>query len=357
MQQLSNLDCFYLARELDGSLAGSFFENFYDYGGGLFRIRFSKKSMLVDLRGYAFEASDASFPVPPQQPSSFAMLLRKQLSSAKVEAIRQLDFERILEAEFSSKAHGRLFLVVELFGKQGNLLLLDAERNILMPFAKASYAARSIARGVKYVMPPSEKKHALDLEAKDLSGKGKVVSFLSKQTSLAPFYLEEACARAGIPLEKDVSQLEQGEVGQLQSAVKSLFDGFAPSLYLEESKPVAFSSVELQKLSGKERTQVQSLSQAVAEYYSSISFEKASTHSGSDLDAQLESQEKLLAGFAVKEGESQKAGKWVFENTALVEEMLEAARKKDSAKLAALSKKHGLTLKEEKQFLEISFEG
>ncbi len=356
MQQLSNLDCFYLAKELNGSLAGSFFENFYDYGGGVFRIRFSKKSMLVDLRGYAFEANDNSFPVPPQQPSSFAMLLRKLLSSAKVEAVRQLDFERILEIDFSSKAHGRLFVIIELFGKQGNLLLLDAERNILMPFAKASYAARSIERGAKYVMPPSDKKHALEIDAKDFAGKGKVVSFLSKQTSLAPFYLEEACARAGIPFEKDVSQLNEDEIRKIQSAIKSLFAEFSPGVYLEDSKPVAFSSLVLRKLSGKERKPAPSLSQAVVEYYSSISFEKKSSRA-SDLGAQLESQEKLLVSFAEKEGESQKAGKWVFENTALVEEMLEAARKKDSAKLAALEKKHGFTVKGEKQFLEISFEG
>lgn len=356
MQQLSNLDCFYLAKELNGSLAGSFFENFYDYNCGVFRMRFSKKSMLVDLRGYAFEANDGSFPVPPQQPSSFAMLLRKLLSSAKVEAVRQLDFERILEVDFSSKAHGTLFVVIELFGKQGNLILLDSQRNILMPFAKASYAARSIERGAKYIMPPSEKKHALDLVAEDLSGKGKVVSFLSKQTSLAPFYLEEACARAGIPLEKDVSQLDAAEVRKLPPAIKSLFEEFNPGVYLENSKPVAFSSLELKKISGKERTPAPSLSQAVAEYYSSVSFEKTSSRA-SDLSAQLESQEKLLVSFVEKEGESQKAGKWVFENTALVEELLEAARKRDSEKLAALAEKHGLTLNGEKQFLEISFEG
>src|SRR3989338_7157970 len=116
MQQLANLDCFYLAREMNGRLAGSFLENFYDYGEeqGVFRLRFSKESVLVDLKGFAFVAK--TFPEPPKQPSSFAMLLRKHLSSAKLSAVRQAGFDRVIEFTFSTK-NGERTIIAELFGK------------------------------------------------------------------------------------------------------------------------------------------------------------------------------------------------------------------------------------------------
>jgi len=222
MQHLANLDCFFLAKEMDASLAGGFFENFYDYGEGVFRLRFGKQSVLFDLQGFAFVAV-ASFPEPPRQPSSFAMLLRKRFESAKLESVVQSGFDRIFEFSFTSKQYGRHSLVVELFGKRGNLLLLDSERRIVKPFAKVSYAARSLADGVAYVMPPSEKKHPLELKQSDFEGKGRIVSFLSKQTSLAPFYLEEACARAGIALDKDVSSLIASEKSGLLSSMLAFF--------------------------------------------------------------------------------------------------------------------------------------
>lgn len=355
MQQLANLDCFFLAKEMNSSLAGGFFENFYDYGEGLFRVRFSKQSVLVDLRGFAFVAADGSFPEAPRQPSSFAMLLRKRFESAKLESVAQLGFDRIFEFSFTSKQYGRHSLVVELFGKQGNLLLLDSERRIVKPFAKASYAARSLADGIAYVLPPSEKKHPLELKQSDFEGKGRIVSFLSKQTSLAPFYLEEACARAGIALDKDASALDAAEKKALLSAFASLFEAPSPCVFLKGGTPFAFSSISLKKLDGSECVGASSVSQAASSYFSSIERKQPQARKG-DLDFQLQSQEDLAGGFEVKAVELQKAGKWVFENESAVAELLAAAKEKNGGSLSASAKSLGVKARVEKQFLEIEKE-
>ena len=358
MQHLANLDCFFLAKEMDASLAGGFFENFYDYGEGVFRLRFGKQSVLFDLQGFAFVA-DASFPEPPRQPSSFAMLLRKRFESAKLESVVQSGFDRIFEFSFTSKQYGRHSLVVELFGKRGNLLLLDSERRIVKPFAKVSYAARSLADGVAYVMPPSEKKHPLELKQSDFEGKGRIVSFLSKQTSLAPFYLEEACARAGIALDEDVSALSAAEKSGLLSSFASLFERPSPCIFLKEGKPFAFSSISLKKLgggsAGGECVAAPSVSQAIASYYASLERAKPEARSG-DLEFQLQSQEKAISEFEAKAAELQKAGKWVFENEPAVAELLEAAREKTGGRLAACAKQLGVKARAEKQFLELEKE-
>jgi len=358
MQQLANLDCFFLAKEMHERLAGGFFENFYDYEQGVFRLRFGKESILLDLKGFAFiaEGSEAGFPAPPKQPSSFAMLLRKRLASAKLEGIKQLDFDRIFEFSFSSKQFGRVFVVVELFGKQGNMLLLDSEKRIVKPFRRVSYSVRSLADGQEYALPPSAKKHPLELKESDLSGSGRIVSFLSKQTSLAPFYLEEACARAGVSLEAKVEDLNAGERTSLLLSLGSLFEKPSPFLFLREGKPFAFSSVEMKKFSETEKKAFETVSGAVQAYYPSAQAVAAPAARVSDLDFQLASQEKAAVEFEVKAAELQGAGKWVFESQEIVGELLDAAGEKNAVKLAAIAKKNSLKARVEKTLLELEKE-
>ena len=357
MQQISNLDCFFLAREMHGRLAGAFFENFYDYGNGVFRLRFStKESVLIDLKGFAFIAE--SFPEPPRQPSSFAMLLRKHLGPAKLVSAKQLDFDRILEFEFSSSKEGAIFLTAELFGKQGNILLLDGERKIVQPFKREAYAARRLAPHEEYVLPPSEKKHPLELKPADFEGKGKIVSFLSQKTSLAPFYLEEACARAGVGLDEKAEELGEKQKTALLGAIKSLFAKPLPSVFIKEEKPFAFASVEMRKFAESKTgcMKTESLSKAIEAYYSAGNFQASAgaktKPAGGDVEFQLKTQEELLKGFESRAEERQKEGKWVFENHELVESLLKTARE-NPLKLGALAAKRGLKVKAEKQFLEI----
>ncbi|MFH1056754.1 MAG: NFACT family protein [Candidatus Micrarchaeota archaeon] len=346
MQQLANLDCFFLAREFASLLDGSFLENFYDFGNGVFRLKFSKQSVLVDLRGFAFLSQ--AFPEPPRQPSSFAMLLRKHLSSSKLAGVRQPVFDRIFEFEFSNR-EGRKFLVVELFGKQGNLLLLDGERRIIAPFKRVSYAARSLKQGEEYKLPPSAKKHPEELQESDFheGSSGKIVSFLSQKTSLSPFYLEEACARAGVSLESTVESLGAGEKKRILRELKSFFsEKPSPAVFLKEERPFAFSSLKLEKFS-EELKGFSLVSQAVAEYYTFI---PASSESGGKregkLEFQLESQKESLARFEREALEKQSAGKWVFENHELAEEVLRAAREKDVSKLRDLEKRLSIKIRQ-----------
>ena len=346
MQQIGNLDCFFLAKEMQDSLAGVFFENFYDYGQSIFRLRFSKQSILVDLKGFSFITNENfSFPEPPRQPSSFAMLLRKHLASAKLSSIKQLAFDRILEFEFTSSKQGKKFLIVELFGKQGNLLLLDESKSIIQPFKREEYSARKLKQKEHYVLPPSAKKHPLDLKEEDLEGKGKVVSFLSKQTSLAPFYLEEACARAQIALETKVEELSEKQKLNILSAIKSLFAKPLPSVFEKDGKPFAFACIEMQKFKDFKSRHFQALSQAIEEYYA-MGIEKAATPvAQSKIEFQLASQQQALKEFEAKAGEAQKAGKWVFENSELVAEVLGAAKGKNEVKINEIFKKSGLKAK------------
>ena len=345
MRQLANLDCFYLQKEF-AALEGSFFENFYDFENGLFRLRLSKQSILADLGGFAFIAPDEAFPQAPAQPSSFAMLVRKHLSGGKLVEAKQLDFDRIFEFSFSSKAQKRS-LVFELFGKAGNLLVLDEDRKIIAPFKREEYASRTLKQGQQYVQPPNEKKHPLELTESDVEGEAKIVASLSRKTSLSPFYLERACEAAGVPLETKPSALNAVQKKKILEAIRALFESATPAVSYDNELPSGFSAV------GAEGTKFDSLSKAVFEYYSKAPRAVAKNTRSDKLQAQLASQEKLLEGFQARSDEAQQAGKWVFENTHEIEGILAAAREKDQAKLDRLAAKMGLKTKIQKTTLEL----
>lgn len=66
----------------------------------------------------------------PSTPPSFCQLLRARIQGARIEAIRQISDDRIVQIDLTSR-DGPVSLVVELFGKNADLLFLDGEQRVL----------------------------------------------------------------------------------------------------------------------------------------------------------------------------------------------------------------------------------
>jgi predicted ribosome quality control (RQC) complex YloA/Tae2 family protein len=178
-------------------------------------------------------------------------------------------------------------------------------------------------------------------------GKGKIVSFLSKKTSLAPFYLEEACARAEINLDAKTEGLSEKQKERLLGSIKPLLgEKPSPSVFLEGGKPFAFSSLRLKKLAG-EKKDFESFSKALESCYSNSEAPVLKGVKGGKLAFQLSSQEVALVEFGLKAEEAQNAGKWVFENAGFVDELLGCARTHDERALAKIVSKSGFNAKAE----------
>ncbi|MGQ9732622.1 MAG: Rqc2 family fibronectin-binding protein [Candidatus Zipacnadales bacterium] len=104
----------------------------------------------------------ASPPTQRVQPQSFGLALRKHLRGARLRAVSQPGFDRVLRLEFHEcRGFGpevRRTLVIEIMGKHGNMLLLDEQDRILscakhVPSRLNRY--RSIMEGEPYVLPPT----------------------------------------------------------------------------------------------------------------------------------------------------------------------------------------------------------
>ena len=98
----------------------------------------------------------------PAVPNTFIMVMRKYLQGAVIEAIQQLENDRILEISVSNKNEigdsVAVTLVIEIMGKHSNIILLDKASGKIIEaikhvgFSQNSY--RIILPGSTYVAPP-----------------------------------------------------------------------------------------------------------------------------------------------------------------------------------------------------------
>ncbi|MDL2432677.1 Rqc2 family fibronectin-binding protein FbpA [Streptococcus sp. SC1] len=98
----------------------------------------------------------------PAVPNTFIMVMRKYLQGAVIEAIQQVENDRILEISVSNKNEigdsVAVTLVIEIMGKHSNIILLDKSSGKIteaikhVGFSQNSY--RTILPGSTYVAPP-----------------------------------------------------------------------------------------------------------------------------------------------------------------------------------------------------------
>lgn len=101
----------------------------------------------------------------PNTPPSFCMLLRKHLTASRLMAIRQIEFERVIEIEFDFRDElgymSKKFLMLEILGKHSNMIFCDGEHKILGAIRTTDLSdtfRRAVIVGMKYTLPPPQDK-------------------------------------------------------------------------------------------------------------------------------------------------------------------------------------------------------
>lgn len=101
----------------------------------------------------------------PQNPPQFCQLLRKRLSGARLVAVRQEGFERVLVLEWDTRDEmgfpTKSRLIAEMMGKYSNLILTDGEGKInavLRPVDFTTSTLRQVLPGMRYELPPPQDK-------------------------------------------------------------------------------------------------------------------------------------------------------------------------------------------------------
>ncbi|MFH0713046.1 MAG: NFACT family protein [Candidatus Micrarchaeota archaeon] len=326
MQSMGNWDYSAIARELN-AYSGAFFDKFYICQDGSCLLKLRKKGTVNIVaysdRLYVAENSPETKETPPQ----FAMIIRKWLENSNLSEVKQLNNDRVVSFEFKQRNGDNFSLVFELFAKGNALLLKDGK--IVDLLKRESYASRSLKPKEQYVLPPA-KKNLDRLTPSDFKPLGKTVAAISGVANIPPFYIEEALQRTKAPLE--ITELSEKQKQEVLKELKNISSECAPTVYLKDGIPTAFSFTKLKRFGEMEEKTFETFSQALEFYYASApkveketEKEKGTRIATSKTANRLESQRKALEEFKKVEKENTEIAEELQNNYEFYEELLETA--------------------------------
>ncbi|MCW1296158.1 MAG: ribosome rescue protein RqcH [Candidatus Parvarchaeota archaeon] len=193
------------------------------------------------------------------QPSSFCMLLRKNLENLILDKIEQEDFERILI--FNFKGRELIKLIVEFFS-HGNLIICDKENKIIAALIPKKYKDRSIIKGEIYKYPP---KKEFSFESKKEIVKELANYFGSK-------YAEEICVLSKIDKNKRAIDLSDAEKQRIKEKISEIETKIskekAPQVIIENGNPIELLPFDFMLFKYKDKTKFNTFSEAIDYFYS-----------------------------------------------------------------------------------------
>jgi len=329
---LTSLDLLALVKELESVLISARIENVYQLDGGSFLFRFHAKSGQANLivePGRRLNLTRVKYRIPAA-PTAKALALRRLLSSAKVEGVGQVDFDRILHMD-ASRGGERLRIYFELFGS-GNIVVTGPDGTIRYTLLTLSMKDRTVKVGYRYSPPPQRGQDLfMPLEAGAIRSKVSLVRSLTRALNAPAEVVEEALLRAslnpGSPSE--VSQEELNSfLASARALVEEVRDGrFQPNIVLEDGRystvlPVAFRQREAKRF--------ETFNEAVDEYFSAVRAEGAESGKRSPIEQKLEDLQAILSRQAAHAGELEEekarysaAGKLILANLGTLQPAIE----------------------------------
>ncbi len=164
----------------------------------------------------------------PMEPPMFCMLLRKYLGSGRVQQVRRIAGDRILEIDISALSELgdpiTRTLVIEIMGRHSNIILraadgriIDAARHIGEDISRV----RQVLPGLPYAYPPSQGKlnpetaGAAEITQRLLDTGGKLDKAISGALAgFSPQAARESCARIGFDTNVLVQEIDAQAAGE-----------------------------------------------------------------------------------------------------------------------------------------------
>jgi predicted ribosome quality control (RQC) complex YloA/Tae2 family protein len=282
-------------------------------------------------------------------PRSFAMLLRKHLKNAKIKAIYQHEFERIIIIDIVKREPYQL--IIELFG-DGNVLLIK-DNKIVQPLFSRTWSARTLRAGEEYKFPPERinpktVEENVFFEVLKNSNKD-LVRTLIMDLDIPGKFAEEICLLAEIDKNSKPSQLSNVDFNILLTKMRTIFSLIdtdpKPFLVFEtekETDPFEFLPIRLEIFKEYNFKELNDYNTLVKEFFrpsgeldfinerkvqlaiqdksgklSKVASEEAR------LKRQLEQQEQALIRFLSEMKENQEFGDAIYANYQFCEEVLQ----------------------------------
>lgn len=275
MKNMSNVDIFAICHELNDLLKDSRVDKAYQPSKDTVVIRFHVTGHgRVDV---VFQAGvrmhKSQYPLEnPKLPPSFPMLLRKYLKGATVREIRQYRFDRVVEILVSKEED--YTLVIELFDK-GNIILLNKDRQIILPLKRKMWSERKIGSKEEYEYPPSRGINPLKFERQELEeiflkSDSDLVRTLAR-SGLGGIYAQEIVLRSGMDKNTPTSEISSEELQKLFDIIEEVFqplleNKFSPNIVTNGKEDVL--PLELEIYEDKQKQHFETYNEAADEYFS-----------------------------------------------------------------------------------------
>ncbi|XP_067939413.1 ribosome quality control complex subunit NEMF-like [Watersipora subatra] len=212
--RFSTVDIKAVILEIKEQFSGLRVANIYDIDHKTYLIKFTKpdsKKVLLIESGIRLHITEYDWP-KAHFPSGFSMKMRKHLKSRRLEMVRQLGNDRIIQLQFGS-GDAAYHIILELYDR-GNIILADHELNILnilRPRADDSQDVRYAVRETYPLtlakpllpLPTLEELHELLLAAKQSDTLKRI---LNPKLTFGPAMIEHCLLKAGFPASATLSK-------------------------------------------------------------------------------------------------------------------------------------------------------
>lgn len=331
--QLASLDLHYLIKELQ-FLINSKLDKIYHPSKKELLLQFhvpgiGKKQLKINAQSIYL----TEYKSPAAPPSDLCMFLRKKLNNARLRAIKQLGFERILSFDFQTKTEN-FSLIFELFSR-GNIILTKANK-ILVAAEYQKWAARTIRPGQTYSYPAKEY-NLLELKKPYLTtlltstNKESLVKCLALDLGLGGIYSEEACLLANIDKNKKPSKLNSKDLEKLFAALKKLqTKKLDPRTVYKAKELIDIVPFELKLYKDLKQEPAKTFSQALDSYFSKqvLLQEKAKFQKQLEkIQEIIQKQKQNIANLKKSELENKEKAELLYQNYKLVSEILQELKK------------------------------
>lgn len=326
---MSSIDLYFMIKELK-SLIGSRLDKAYHLENDEIILQFHTKGegkrMLMIVPGKAALISESKN--APENPSGFCMFLRKYLENSKITEISQIGSERVLMLQLENRSSYRIY--AELFGK-GNIIISDNNDIIMNALHQQKWSDREIRKGLQYICP--EKPFSLfDISKADFinlpDSNEMLVLSLAKDFGFGGYYAEELCLRAGI--DKKISKPDKKKKELLYEALKEILSEKIHAMVVQNKAKKIAIPIKMEIFSGMEGKEFGSFSHAMESIYieeNKKGFTSVHQNSIDSASRIIENQKSQLEELEKEAEINSKKGETIYENYALVDEVLKEIRK------------------------------
>jgi len=341
MHKMTNLEYSFIIKELTPLLIGKHLRRIRKLDEGIYRFKIGEHEVLCQsgVRIHITRRIEAS-----EQIDKFADKAGKELDNARLLGIKQINSDRIVSFDFDKGS-----LIFEMFGEGNAILVHDGK--IICAQRYEEWSDRKIKVGEEYKPPkPSVAEFS---GIKELVQSEKYVIVLLMKLPFGKEYCLEALMRAGIEEKTPGNKLTAQQVTKLEKEIKSIVADAKPTLFYDKKTSTGVSKINdfsLAKLSiyrALEAREVQTLSEAADEYYSS--YEKPNPQREKVLK-RIEKQEERKKELVEEEKSYKEKGDFIYSHYQEVEAALNLAKE---GKFEELEKKKKAKVDKKEKSIEL----